>query len=111
MHVNDELVTFNNFKSDTVYINNNVEKIKITYNLEDEASSIDLKYDENIKVGNNTIKFVVTAENGEKQEYTLIVHRYSKIEDTVYTILGLGVLGGITFGIVKGIKFTKRKIF
>lgn len=38
MHVNDELVTFNNFKSDTVYINNNVEKIKITYNLEDEAS-------------------------------------------------------------------------
>lgn len=111
MHVNDELVTFNNFKSDTVYINNNVEKIKITYNLEDEASSIDLKYDENIKVGNNTIKFVVTAENGEKQEYTLIVHRYSKIEDTVYIILGLGVLGRITFGIVKGIKFTKRKTF
>ena len=31
MHVNDELVTFNNFKSDTVYINNNVEKIKFFY--------------------------------------------------------------------------------
>lgn len=105
--INEEKVNFNNYKSDVVYISSDISEINIKYELSDENAKIDLDYEKNIEVGDKTIKFKVIAESGKEQEYTINIHRYSKTEDIIYTILAFALIGGIGFGIYKLFKKIK----
>jgi len=78
--INDKKVKFKDYKSKTIYINNNVDKIKIDYKLSNKNAKIKLNYDKKIKIGNTKIKFVVKAESGKRQEYIIKLHKYNKFE-------------------------------
>lgn len=78
--VNGEKVKFKNYISKKVYINNDVDKIKIDYKLSNKKAKIKIKYNKNIDPGNRKIKFVVTAESGKKQEYIIKLYKYNKFE-------------------------------
>lgn len=107
--INEEKVNFNNYESDIVYISSDTSEINIEYELSDEKAEIDLEYEKNIEVGDTTIKFEVIAESGKEQEYTINIHRYSKIEDVVYAILVFALIGVMGFGIYKFFKKIKMK--
>lgn len=110
MFINGEKVNFNNYKSDTVYISSNISEINIEYELSDKNAKIDLEYEKNIESGDRTIKFKVIAESGKEQEYIINIHKYSKIEDVVYTILAFSMIGATGFGIYKLFKKIKLKV-
>lgn len=110
LFINEEKVNFNNYKSDIVYISYDINEINIEYELSDEKAKIDLDYEKNIEVGDTTIKFKVIAESGKEQEYTINIHRYSKTEDIIPTILAFGIIGGIGFGIYKLFRKIKTKL-
>jgi len=109
LFVNGEKVKFNNFDSDIVYISSGDNTLEIKYELEDEKSSTNLKYNKNIKAGDQTIKFKVISESGKEQEYILNLYKYSKIEDILYTTIGFVLFGSVGFGIYKLFKKFKRK--
>lgn len=107
--INDEKINFNNYKSDTIYIPYNVSEINIKYELADKNAKIDLDYDKKLDVGNKTIKFKVTAENGKEQEYMINIHKYNKTENIIYTILGFSIIVAVGFGVYKLFKKIKSK--
>src|SRR5699024_7329037 len=83
--VDAEEIDFDSYISDVININNGVDSLNITYELEDENSSVEIIGNEDLKVGENEITIKVTAENGEVQEYKIIVDKNSKTEDVIYT--------------------------
>lgn len=70
-----------------VYVGNNITKIDLEYQLNDENSKITFTGNDKLKVGENGIKITIVAEDKSKNVYTLIVHRSSKIGDLVGTII------------------------
>lgn len=110
LFINKEKVNFNNYESDIVYISSNTNEINIEYKLSDNNAKIDLNYEKNIEVGNKTIKFKVISQSGKEQEYTINIHRYSKTEDIIYTILSCVLIGGIGFVIYKLFNKIKTKL-
>lgn len=107
--VDDEELKFINFKNDDVSISSNENKINITYELEDKNAKVTIFGNENLKVGKNEIVVKVTAENGEEQEYKIIVNKLSKIEDIIYGIISLAFIGFIIVVIIYLIKKRKEK--
>ena len=79
------------------------------YELEDKNSSLDIIGNDDLKVGNNEIIFVVTAEDGTKKEYKLTVNKSSKSNEIVSKILGLTMLGGTGYGIYYLVNKPKKK--
>ncbi len=73
--VDDEEITFNLFRSDKINISNDKENINVTYELEDFNANAEIIGNENLQVGHNEIIVRVTAENGETQDYILIVEK------------------------------------
>ena len=73
--VDGKEVTFNLFRSDIINISNDKENIDITYELEDSNANAEIMGNENLQVGHNEIIVRVTAENGETQDYILIVEK------------------------------------
>lgn len=59
----------------TVSVDNKVDNIKITYELEDSKSSAELIGNSNLSVGENIFIIKVTAENGSVKEYKINVVR------------------------------------
>lgn len=110
IYLNGEKSKFNNYQSETIYIASNINQIDISYELKDENASIDLKYDNNIKFGDNVIKFKIIAENSKEQEYVLNVYRYNKVEEITYSIIAFMFIGGIVFGIYKLVKKLTTRI-
>ena len=108
--VNGEKVVFNNYESEMVYISSNIDKIDIKYELDDENAHTNLKYNKNLKSGDKRIVFKVVSESGKEQKYIINIHKYSKSEDIIYTVIGFAFIGGIIFGIYKIFKkFKKNK--
>ena len=68
-------VTFHLFKSDAIHIPYDEEKIDITYELEDLNAHVEIIGNENLQVGHNEVIVRVTAENGETQDYMLVVEK------------------------------------
>ena len=68
-------VIFNLFKSEVINIASDQEKLDITYELEDSNAHAEIIGNENLQVGHNEIIVRVTTENGEEQDYTLIVEK------------------------------------
>jgi hypothetical protein len=107
--VDDEEVKFNSYISDVINITNGVDSLNITYELEDENSSVEIIGNEDLKVGENEITVKVTAENGDVQEYKIIVDKNSKTEDVIYTIIALGIMAGAIYGAVVLIRKFRKK--
>lgn len=70
-----------------VYVSNNVTNIAFKYKLSDKKSKITFTGNDKLKVGENQIKITIVAEDNSKDIYTLTVHRNSKVEDVVATII------------------------
>ncbi len=107
--VNNEEVKFTLYKNDNITISSSDDKVNITYELEDENAKVEIKGNENLKVGKNEIIITVVAENGDKQDYILNVEKYSQSTEIISTILGIGMLGGIGYGIYYFVKKRKKK--
>lgn len=85
--VNDEEVTFNEFKSEPIYLSYNEYKINIQYELEDRNAKVEIIGNENLKEGINEVIVKVIAENGENQNYTLVVEKYNKTDEMTVNII------------------------
>ncbi len=107
--VDDEEVKFNSYISDVINTTNSVDSLNITYELEDENSSVEIIGNEDLKVGENEITVKVTTENGDVQEYKIIVDKNSKTEDVIYTIIALGIMAGAIYGAVVLIRKFRKK--
>ncbi|HIU12250.1 MAG TPA: cadherin-like beta sandwich domain-containing protein [Candidatus Onthocola stercorigallinarum] len=107
--VDAEEIDFDSYISDVINITNGVDSLNITYELEDENSSVEIIGNEDLKVGENEITIKVTAENGEVQEYKIIVDKNSKTEDVIYTIIALGIMVGAVYGVVVLIRKFRKK--
>lgn len=73
--IDSEEVKFNSFESDVIDIDNDVDKLDISYELEDSNATAEITGNESLKVGYNEIIVSVVAENGEKQDYTIVVNK------------------------------------
>ena len=126
--VDGKEVHFNLFKSDVIYISNDKDKIDITYELEDSKAKAEIIDNENLQVGYNEIIVKVQSENGDEQNYILVVQKeeienktekdkvsikedvfnnYSSEEDDRNIFLSLGsftLLGGAGYLIYKRFK-------
>lgn len=105
----DEVIKFDNFISkEEITINNSVNEIKLTYEVEDSKTKVEVLNNKNLKDGKNEIILIVTAEDGTKQEYKIKVYKYSKAEDIIYGVAAVGILGGAGYGVAKVIKKRKK---
>ena len=107
--VDAEEIDFDSYISDVINITNGVDSLNITYELEDENSSVEIIGNKDLKVGENEITVKVTAENGDIQEYKIIVDKNSKTEDVIYTIIALGIMAGAIYGAVVLIRKFRKK--
>ena len=103
--VDDEDITFNAYKSDTIYLSYNKDRIDIKYELEDENAKAEIIGNENLKEGKNEVIVKVTAENGEEQNYTIVVEKYNKTDETAVNVIAslfvIAIFGGAILLIVK----------
>ena len=72
-------------------VTKDVEKLEITPILQDDKAKFDIQGNENFKVGSNTVKITVTAEDGTARIYSITVTKTNKegAEDTEETGLKL----------------------
>ena len=62
-----------------IEVENTVTKLDITYELEDSKASASITGNSNFKEGNNEVKILVTAENGESSTYVINVTKSGKL--------------------------------
>lgn len=96
--VNQEKVNFNELKA-TVYVSSSTKDISIDYTLSDEKSKVEINEIDELKTGDNDLEIKVTAEDGSNQIYKIKIHKYSKIEEIISTILAFSIVGGMSYGI------------
>lgn len=107
--VNGEEIDFDSYISDVINITNGVDSLNITYELEDENSNVEIIGNKDLKVGENEITVKVTAENGDIQEYKIMVDKNSKTDDVIYTIIAIGIMAGAVYGVVVLIRKFRKK--
>ena len=105
--INNEEVKFINKKA-SLDVSSDTTNLNYKYELEDEKSKVEITGDKNLKPGDNIIKFIVTAEDGTKKEYEITVNKATKVEETAETVTGMGVIGGIGYGIYRLVKKRKK---
>lgn len=98
--INDEKIVFEQYEA-TINVDSSITKLDIDYNLKDDKASIEMNEIGELESGDNILIIKVIAEDGTKQEYKITVYKYSKAEDIIYTTIGLGILGGSSYGIYK----------
>lgn len=99
------------FEQNEAYIKlENIEKIDYKYELEDQNASVIVEGKPELEYGDNIIKFLVTSESGSTNEYKLVINRCndedkeSKKESKNNTLINIGVLGIIGYGVYTSIK-------
>ena len=105
--IDDEEVMFENNKA-TIYVSSSATSVTIDYKLGNDKAKVEMDKLENLKTGDNPLKIKVTAEDGTEKEYEIIIHKYTKTEDTISTILAFALLGGFGYGIYFIIKKGKK---
>lgn len=73
--VNDKKITLNSNQSYTLTVDNKVTTADIKTTLEDTKAKVEISGNNNLKVGSNTFKIKVTAENEAIKTYTLTIIR------------------------------------
>lgn len=69
-------INFNkNTTSYSIDVKYDVESIKVDAKANDSKAKVDISGESNLKYGANNVKIVVTAENGDKKTYTIVVNR------------------------------------
>lgn len=101
--INEEEVSFSDNKA-TIYVSATETNLKIDYTLNDENAKVEMDKIEELKTGDNELKIKVIAEDGTEKEYEIIIHKYTKSEETISTILGLAIIGGMGYGIYYVVK-------
>lgn len=96
--IDDEKITFIDDEAD-YSVNSSVEKVKVEYVLSDEKANAVITGGDDLKVGKNDVNIKVTAEDGTERVYVITINKSSTAEDTVSTVLGLGTIGGIGYGV------------
>ena len=107
--IDEEEVVFSNYKA-TVYVSSSATSISVDYTLSNEKAKVEMDEIDKLKTGDNTLNIKVTAEDGTEQNYEIVIHKYTKAEDTISTILAFVMLGGIGYGIYYLIKKFKNKL-
>lgn len=105
--IDDEEVMFENNKA-TIYVSSSATSVTIDYELGNDKSKVEMDKLENLKTGDNPLKIKVIAEDGTEKEYEIIIHKYTKAEDIISTVLAFVLLGGIGYGIYFIIKKGKK---
>lgn len=106
--VNDEKIIFSNGKA-TINVSSDTEKINYEYNLEDKNAKIEIDDIDNLNFGNNFMSFKVIAPDNSEKIYELTIYKYTKTEEILSTILGLGMVGGIGYGAYYFLKQRNKK--
>lgn len=105
--IDGEGVLFDDYKA-TVYVSYTAKTIELDYKLNDENAKVEIDKLETLKTGDNTLNIKVIAEDGTEQKYEITVHKYTKTEEIITTILAFGVIGGMGYGIYYCIKKGKQ---
>lgn len=83
--INGEALVVSSDKTDyALNVKNNIQKITISYELEDLKSIVKIEGDLNLKLGENSFKLVVTAEDGTKKTYNISVNRANAMSNNNY---------------------------
>lgn len=91
---NGKRLTFKNNEEKIIIYNNN-QKVNYSYKLNDTNNKVTIyknnkKVDEIISINNNdTIKFLLINENGESNEYTIMVEKLPKFVETIGYIIAI----------------------
>ena len=106
--VDDEKINFVLGEAD-VNVSSDTNNLNYTYELEDKNAKVKVEGDKDLKSGENTVIFTVTAEDGTEAKYNLKVNKYTETDETMGAILGLATTGGIGYGTYHLIKKMKKK--
>ena len=106
--INGKKNNFYEYKSEIVYLPYNENSIKIDYELEDKNAKAEILGNENLKSGKNEVIVKVIAENGEEQNYFILVEKEQNSNDFLHSIFSLGFLAIIIYLIYKIIKKKKN---
>ena len=85
LRYNNEIIKFNDFVSKTIYTDE--ENIKFDIITEDNKTTTNTKNSYKLKKGDNEIKIKVTAENNDSKVYRIKVHRYTVLENIIFTVI------------------------
>lgn len=105
--IDGEPVQFSNKKA-TVYVSSSATSVAIDYKLSDDKAKVNIDKLDKLKTGDNNLKVEVEAEDGTKVLYEITIHKYTKAEDTISTIIAFVMLGGFGYGIYFVIKKGKN---
>lgn len=106
--VNSGEIKFINEKA-TVNVSSSTEKLNYEYILEDKNAKVEINEIDELKSGDNIMTFKVVAQDDTEKIYELTIHKYTKAEETMGAILGLGTMSGIGYGVYYFVKKRKKK--
>ena len=89
--VDDEVIEFKDNKT-KIEVKNDVTELNLEYKLNDENAKVEIIDNEDFVTGKNDVKIIVTAENGNKQEYIITVVKLDWFNSIIKVILGSGVV-------------------
>lgn len=92
--IDNEVIEFNDYKY-TLEVKNNVDKLDIDYTLSSESAKVVIEGNEKFVTGKNEVKIIVTAENGDIQEYIITVTKLDWFNSIIKIILGSSVVVAI----------------
>lgn len=92
--IDNELIEFNDYKY-ALEVKNNVDSLDIDYVLSGENAKVVIEGNEKFVTGKNDVKIIVTAENGDIQEYIITVTKLDWLNSLIKIILGSSVVVAI----------------
>lgn len=81
IYVDAKELSFNDFKSEIVMIDSELDSLNITYELEDTNARVEIMGNANLEVGYNEVIVRVTAEDKTDQDYLILVEKEDKKEE------------------------------
>lgn len=92
--IDNEEINFEEYKYD-IEVKNNVKSLDLDYTLNDENAKVEIQGNEDFVTGKNEVKIIVTAQNGESQEYIITVTKLDWFNSIIKIILGSSVVVAI----------------
>ncbi len=89
--IDGEEITFEDYRY-SIEVKNNVKSLDLDYTLSDEFAKAEIQGNENFVTGKNEVKIIVTAENGDIQEYIITVTKLDWFNSIIKIILGSSVV-------------------
>lgn len=90
--IDGDTIKFDNFESEEIIIDNSIENLNITYELEDNNAKVEILNNDSLEYGSNYVLVKVTAEDGTIKEYKINYLKENESSDNSSTAIGVGVL-------------------